>query len=69
MCLAWAAAAPERAGLLGVLAATRRPNEAAVGYRHRLGALIMDLGLCSTLALLGAWVMGQDGSTDALRIW
>jgi Zn-dependent protease len=42
-------------------AAGRRPDEAAVDSRHRLAALLMYLGLCSTLALLGAWV--EKGQT------
>lgn len=36
--------------------AGRRPDEAAVEQKHRLAALIMYLGLCAALSLLGAWV-------------
>jgi Zn-dependent protease len=42
-------------------AAGRRPDEAAVDSRHRLAALVLFLGLCSALALLGAWV--ENGQT------
>ena len=37
-------------------AAGRRPDESTVESRHRLAALVMFLGLCAALSLLGAWV-------------
>lgn len=45
------------ARLIDRLAASgRRPDEASVEAHHRLAALVMYLGLCAALALLGAWV-------------
>ena len=37
-------------------AAGRRPDESSVESRHRMAALVMYLGLCGALSLLGAWV-------------
>ncbi len=37
-------------------AAGRRPDEAGVESSHRLAALVMYLGLCAALSLLGVWV-------------